>query len=336
MSTRFIDHLLVGIIADRPAATAVPAGTLYSSTDEAMIYQSDGTNWDDWPPPSAAPKLAGDDSSTPKATSSQPPPPTPPPGSPSAPTARSSPPTAPRQPGSNGRPSPAAASSPTHSGTPKATSPSPRPPTPAARLACRHRRPRPHRRLSANARRQMGRSRRWRRRRDQTALDSTLGIRGREHRHWRVRDRRHLCRHRHLHYLRQRHHQRLTATAVVNNDSGRQLQHARSPAAPTPPPGRATGAATTTGGNLDRTLERHRRRLRCLPHADHSNYDRQRRDRKSASAHGFTCRTGRQPNRQPGQSAWNTPPAINRLAVIATLAQPRHRRPAPSSSEAHR
>ena len=30
MSTRFIDHLLVGIIADRPAATAVPAGTLYS------------------------------------------------------------------------------------------------------------------------------------------------------------------------------------------------------------------------------------------------------------------------------------------------------------------
>ena len=39
MTTRFIDHLLVGIIADRPAATAVPAGTLYSSTDEAMIYQ---------------------------------------------------------------------------------------------------------------------------------------------------------------------------------------------------------------------------------------------------------------------------------------------------------
>ena len=48
MSTRFIDHLLVGVIADRPAATAVPAGTLYSCTDEAMIYQSDGTNWDDW------------------------------------------------------------------------------------------------------------------------------------------------------------------------------------------------------------------------------------------------------------------------------------------------
>ena len=31
MSTRFIDHLLVGVIGDRPAATAVPAGTLYSS-----------------------------------------------------------------------------------------------------------------------------------------------------------------------------------------------------------------------------------------------------------------------------------------------------------------
>ena len=47
MSTRFIDHLLVGVIADRPAATAVPAGTLYSSTDKGMVYQSDGTNWDD-------------------------------------------------------------------------------------------------------------------------------------------------------------------------------------------------------------------------------------------------------------------------------------------------
>ena len=48
MSTRFIDHLQVGVIADRPAATAVPAGTLYSSTDEGLIYQSDGTNWDDY------------------------------------------------------------------------------------------------------------------------------------------------------------------------------------------------------------------------------------------------------------------------------------------------
>ena len=48
MATRFADHLLTGVIGDRPAATAVPAGTLYASTDESMIYQSDGTDWDDW------------------------------------------------------------------------------------------------------------------------------------------------------------------------------------------------------------------------------------------------------------------------------------------------
>ena len=61
MTTRFIDHLLVGIIADRPAATAVPAGTLYSSTDEAMIYQSDGTNWDNWAVYPAGSGLAADE-----------------------------------------------------------------------------------------------------------------------------------------------------------------------------------------------------------------------------------------------------------------------------------
>ena len=48
MSTRFIDHLLVGLLDDRPLGSAVPAGTLYSATDEGMLYQSDGTNWDDW------------------------------------------------------------------------------------------------------------------------------------------------------------------------------------------------------------------------------------------------------------------------------------------------
>ena len=44
MSTRFADHLLTGTIGARPAATTVPAGTLYSATDEGRVYQSDGTN----------------------------------------------------------------------------------------------------------------------------------------------------------------------------------------------------------------------------------------------------------------------------------------------------
>src|SRR5262245_8135230 len=48
MSTRFADHLLVGIADDRPVATAVPVGTLYSSTDEGVVYQSDGTDWANW------------------------------------------------------------------------------------------------------------------------------------------------------------------------------------------------------------------------------------------------------------------------------------------------
>jgi hypothetical protein len=54
MSTRFIDHLIAGIAADRPSATTVPAGTLYSSTDEGKIYQSDGTSWDNWAIPGGA------------------------------------------------------------------------------------------------------------------------------------------------------------------------------------------------------------------------------------------------------------------------------------------
>jgi len=44
-TTRFADHLLTGTHASRPAATAVPAGTLYSCTDHSLIYQSDGTSW---------------------------------------------------------------------------------------------------------------------------------------------------------------------------------------------------------------------------------------------------------------------------------------------------
>jgi hypothetical protein len=42
-TTRFADHLLTGNHAGRPAANAVPAGTLYSCTTHALIYQSDGS-----------------------------------------------------------------------------------------------------------------------------------------------------------------------------------------------------------------------------------------------------------------------------------------------------
>jgi hypothetical protein len=43
-TTRFADHLLTGTHAARPAANAVPAGTLYSCTTHALIYQSDGSS----------------------------------------------------------------------------------------------------------------------------------------------------------------------------------------------------------------------------------------------------------------------------------------------------
>lgn len=49
MTTRFIDHLITGDHASRPAANAVPQGTLYSCTDHDKIYQSDGSAaWTDW------------------------------------------------------------------------------------------------------------------------------------------------------------------------------------------------------------------------------------------------------------------------------------------------
>lgn len=40
--------VLQGLLADRPAATTVPEGTLYQATDEAVptVYRADGTNWD--------------------------------------------------------------------------------------------------------------------------------------------------------------------------------------------------------------------------------------------------------------------------------------------------
>lgn len=45
MATRFADHLLKGTHAARPAATAVPEGTLYACSDHSLIYQSDGATW---------------------------------------------------------------------------------------------------------------------------------------------------------------------------------------------------------------------------------------------------------------------------------------------------
>ena len=48
MTTRFIGHLLTGTHAARPAASAVPEGTLYSCTDHSLVYQSDTATWATW------------------------------------------------------------------------------------------------------------------------------------------------------------------------------------------------------------------------------------------------------------------------------------------------
>jgi hypothetical protein len=46
MTTRYEDHVLgPDDHASRPLATAVPNGTLYSCTDHALVYQSDGATW---------------------------------------------------------------------------------------------------------------------------------------------------------------------------------------------------------------------------------------------------------------------------------------------------
>lgn len=48
-TTRFSDHLLEGDHASRPAASAVPEGTLYSCTTHSLVYQSDGVStWSTW------------------------------------------------------------------------------------------------------------------------------------------------------------------------------------------------------------------------------------------------------------------------------------------------
>lgn len=49
MGSRFADHILpAGLTVDRPLATDVPVGTLYPSTDDSIIYQSDGAAWSTW------------------------------------------------------------------------------------------------------------------------------------------------------------------------------------------------------------------------------------------------------------------------------------------------
>lgn len=47
-TTNFIDHLLKGDHASRPAANTVPEGTLYACSDHDLIYQSDGGSWSTW------------------------------------------------------------------------------------------------------------------------------------------------------------------------------------------------------------------------------------------------------------------------------------------------
>jgi len=48
MTTRYADHVLNGTTAARPSATTVPAGTLYASSTDGVIYQSSGTAWGTW------------------------------------------------------------------------------------------------------------------------------------------------------------------------------------------------------------------------------------------------------------------------------------------------
>lgn len=61
MTSRFADHILKGTTAARPSASSVPAGTIYASSSDGTIYQSDGTSWGTWlAAPSAATTVAND------------------------------------------------------------------------------------------------------------------------------------------------------------------------------------------------------------------------------------------------------------------------------------
>lgn len=49
MTTTFSGHVLgPDTHANRPAATAVPEGALYSCSDHDLVYQSDGATWSTW------------------------------------------------------------------------------------------------------------------------------------------------------------------------------------------------------------------------------------------------------------------------------------------------
>jgi hypothetical protein len=48
MTTRYADHVLSGTTAARPSASIVPAGTLYASSTDGVIYQSSGSAWGTW------------------------------------------------------------------------------------------------------------------------------------------------------------------------------------------------------------------------------------------------------------------------------------------------
>jgi len=48
VTTRYADHVLSGTTAARPAASAVPAGTLYASSTDGVVYQSTGSAWGIW------------------------------------------------------------------------------------------------------------------------------------------------------------------------------------------------------------------------------------------------------------------------------------------------
>lgn len=49
MSTNFSDRILGrDTHANRPAATAVPEGSVYSCSDHSIAYRSDGATWSDW------------------------------------------------------------------------------------------------------------------------------------------------------------------------------------------------------------------------------------------------------------------------------------------------
>ena len=49
MTTSFAGHILgPDVHANRPAATAVPPGTLYSCNEHDIVYRSDGATWTSW------------------------------------------------------------------------------------------------------------------------------------------------------------------------------------------------------------------------------------------------------------------------------------------------